>query len=194
MAVKRARVPRAEPNAGKRGLRRVGAYESERFYTHRLSLLNRLIGRTTKVMLAEHFGISQMEWRILVQLEYRSPSKVSEIRERSLVQKPQISSALPKLAQRGYVVREHDPDDARAPWFAITEDGLRLYREVIRVSRKRQRGLEAHLSEQERAGFEQALDRLIEVLIEQGRGSDDGVFAADQPRPQKPRRRSDGER
>jgi DNA-binding MarR family transcriptional regulator len=179
MAKKLDRALRDEPAGTKRGLRRLGAYESERFYTHRLSLLNRLIARTTKDMLAEHFGISQMEWRILVQLEYRSPSKVSEIHERSLVQKPQISSALPQLVQRGYVIREHDPDDARAPWFAITDSGLRLYRDVIRLSRKRQRGLESLLSERERAGFEQALDRLIEFLIEQGRGNADGLFAAD---------------
>jgi DNA-binding MarR family transcriptional regulator len=189
MATKLARSSRAEPGGASRGLRRVGAYESERFYTHRLSLLNRLIARTTKDMLAEHFGISQMEWRILVQLEYRSPSKVSEIHERSLVQKPQISSALPKLAERGYVVRVRDPEDARAPWFAISEDGLRLYRDVIRVSRKRQRDLEAHLSQHERAGFEQTLDRLIVSFIETDRGADDDVFVADAARSQKPRRR-----
>jgi hypothetical protein len=66
---------------------------------------------------------------------------------------------------------------------------LQLYRDVIRVSRKRQRDLEAHLSKQERAGFEQALDRLIESFIERDRGGDDDVFAADPPRSQKPRRR-----
>lgn len=194
MATKLARAPRVEAIVAGRGLRRVGTYESERFYTHRLSLLNRLIARTTKDMLAEHFGISQMEWRILVQLEYRSPSKVSEIHERSLVQKPQISSALPRLAERGYVVREHDPEDARAPWFAITEDGLRLYRDVIRVSRKRQRDLEARLRKHERAGFEQALDRLIEGFIDQGRGGDEGLFAADPGRSHEPRRRRGAER
>ena len=85
------------------GLERIGNYETERFYTHRLSLLNRLIARTTKQMLADPFGLSQMEWRILVQLEYRSPSKVAEIHERSLMQKPQISSALPRLIRNGYV-------------------------------------------------------------------------------------------
>jgi DNA-binding MarR family transcriptional regulator len=194
MAMKLNRALRAEPTGARRGLRRVGAYESARFYTHRLSLLNRLIARTTKDMLAEHFGISQMEWRILVQLEYRSPSKVSEIHERSLVQKPQISSALPRLVQRGFVVREHDPKDARAPWFAITESGLRLYRDVIRLSRKRQRGLESLLSEPEQAGFEQALDRLIEFFVEQGRGAD-GLFAtADQLSAGKSRRGSRVER
>ncbi len=67
------------------GLRRTGIYESGTFYTHRLSLLNRLLARTTKEMLARQFGLSQMEWRVLIQLEHRSPSKISEMHERCLI-------------------------------------------------------------------------------------------------------------
>jgi DNA-binding MarR family transcriptional regulator len=175
------RAAGADTDGAGRGVRRLGAYESARYYTHRLSLLNRLIARTTKDMLAERFGMSQMEWRILVQLEFRSPSKVADIHARSLVQKSQISSALPQLVRRGCVVRQDDPDDARAPWFAITDEGLRRYRDVIRVSRKRQRGLELLLSPRERAGFEQAVDRLIEFFLDENRG--EGMFATpDGPR------------
>ncbi len=165
-----------------RGLRRDGAYETGRFYTHKLSLLNRLIARTTKEMLAARFGLSQMEWRVLVQLECRSPSKVAEIHERSLVQKPQISAVLPLLARRGYVVRHDDPDDARAPWFAITEAGLEVYREVLRLSRKRQRNLEALLSERERTGFESAVDRLIAYFVNETESGGDAVFGGTAPR------------
>lgn len=161
--------------APKRGLHRTGAFESERFYTHRLSLLSRLMARTTKTMLAENFGMSQMEWRVLVQLEYRSPSKIADIHERSLMQKPQISQALPALARRGYVVRQSDPADARAPWFAITEEGLALHRDVIRISRRRQHRLEAALHERERTAFESALDRFIGLFIAAGDTGD--IFA-----------------
>jgi DNA-binding MarR family transcriptional regulator len=180
------KLDRADADGAGRGLRREGAYESAVFYTHRLSLLNRLIARTTKAMLADRFGISQMEWRILVQLEDRSPSKIAEIHERSLVQKPQISSALPDLVQRGYVVRRDDPNDARAPWFAITKEGLQLYRAVIRLSRKRQRGVESLLSETERAGFEAAVDRLIAFFLEEDSG--ERMFAADAAQPTGTRR------
>jgi DNA-binding MarR family transcriptional regulator len=147
------------------GLERIGNYETERFYTHRLSLLNRLIARTTKQMLADPFGLSQMEWRILVQLEHRSPSKVAEIHERSLMQKPQISSALPRLIRNGYIARKDDPRDARAPFFAITEEGLKLYRAIVRVSRKRQQSLESLLSEREREILDGAIDRLIASFV-----------------------------
>jgi DNA-binding MarR family transcriptional regulator len=152
-----------------RGLRRTGTYESGRFYTHRLSLLNRLIARTTKVMLAEQFGLSQMEWRVLIQLEHRTPSKIVEMQERSLLPKPQISSVLPQLIRKGYVVRADDPADARAPNFALTDEGLQLYRAVMRVSRKRQRGLELILSEPERAVFDAAIDHLIAFFTEDAR-------------------------
>lgn len=149
------------------GLRRVGSYESERFFTHRLSLLNRLIARTTKQMLAQQFGLSQMEWRVLIQLERRSPSKIAEVHERSLVPKPQLSAVLPVLIRKGLVVREEDPADARAPYFALTESGLQLYRAVMRVSRKRQRRLEFILSEHERIAFNAAIDHLIKFFADQ---------------------------
>jgi DNA-binding MarR family transcriptional regulator len=161
--------------AQSKGLRRVGAYESDRFYTHRLSLLNRLIARTTKQMLADEFGLSQMEWRVLIQLEHRSPSKIAEMHERSLVPKPQLSSVLPDLIRKGVVVREDDPADARAPYFALTEDGLQLYRAVMKVSRKRQRRLELILSRAERVSFEAALDHLIAFFTSE-RGREGSLF------------------
>jgi DNA-binding MarR family transcriptional regulator len=161
--------------AQSKGLRRIGAYESGRFYTHRLSLLNRLIARTTKQMLSDEFGLSQMEWRVLIQLEHRSPSKIAEMHERSLIPKPQLSSVLPTLIRRGFVVRDDDPDDARAPYFALTEEGLQLYRAVMKVSRKRQRKLELILSREERASFEVAVDHLI-ALFTSERSRDGGLF------------------
>jgi DNA-binding MarR family transcriptional regulator len=129
-----------------------------------LSLLSRLLARETRQMLGQPFELSQMEWRILVQLEHASPSKISEIHARSLLPKPQISSALPSLIEKGYVARESDLADARAPFFSITVYGLQLYRSVMRVSRKRQRRLELLLSASERATFSKAIDELIAAL------------------------------
>jgi DNA-binding MarR family transcriptional regulator len=161
-AAKPARAPR---EALPRGLHRTGAYETEAFYTHRLSLLNRLLARTTKRMLGDHFGLTQMEWRILVQLEHRSPARLADIHERTLCPKPQISASLPGLVRKGLVVREGNDADARAPYFALTEEGLRLYRAVMRLSRKRQKMLESALGAAKRDAFAAALDRLTELLL-----------------------------
>ena len=163
-AKKRLRLVAQERVGAALGLRHAGSYESEAFYTHRLSLLSRLLARETRQMLEEPFGLSQMEWRILVQLEHASPSKISAIHARSLLPKPQISSALPSLIEKGYVARENDLTDARAPFFSITVYGLQLYRSVMRVSRKRQRRLELLLSAGERATFSKAIDELIAAL------------------------------
>jgi len=151
-------------------LSRQGKYETRGFYTSRLALLHRLVARETKQGFGRLFGITQIEWRILVQLEYRSPTKISEIYERTLIQKPQISSTLPMLMRDGYVVRIEDKDDARAPFFAITEKGLKLYKEVLAASRKRQRGLESLLTADERAAFERAFDKLIAFYLEEEKG------------------------
>jgi DNA-binding MarR family transcriptional regulator len=117
-----------------------------------------------------------MEWRILVQLEYRSPSKIADIHARSLIQKPQLSSAMPGLIRKGCIVRVNDPKDARAPDFAITANGLQIYRRVLKASRKRQKGLEALLTRQERLGFEAALKRLTEFYRGEMQLGRDGLF------------------
>jgi DNA-binding MarR family transcriptional regulator len=167
-----------KPPAKAHGLTRSSAYPTGRFYTRQIALLSRLIARTTKPAFDRLFGITQMEWRILVQLEFRSPSKIVEMYERSLMPKSQISSALPALIRQGYVVRENDPDDARAPYFAITAEGLTLYKAVLRVSQRRQDGLESLLTRQERKIFAEALDRLVEFYLAEDARRGDGTFAA----------------
>jgi DNA-binding MarR family transcriptional regulator len=165
-----------KPQAKTRGLTRSSDYPTGRFYTRQIALLSRLIARTTKPAFDRLFNISQLEWRILVQLEYRSPSKIVDMYERSLMPKSQISSALPTLIGKGYVVRASDPDDARAPNFAITPEGLSLYKAVLKVSQRRQDGLESLLNKQERKIFGDALDKLVEFYLVEDARSGDGLF------------------
>lgn len=173
-----ARMPKKASRKSKPlgGLHRTGTYETRGFYTHQVALLHRLIARSTKQAFDRMFGITQMEWRILIQLEYRSPSKISELHERTFMQKPQISLALPNLIRKGYVVRADDPDDARAPNFAITQKGLELYREVLRVTKKRQEGLESLFSKSERKVFESCFKRLIDFYLEENKRGGEAMF------------------
>jgi DNA-binding MarR family transcriptional regulator len=173
-----AKKPRAKrPPSKTRGLTRDSDYPTGRFYTRQIALLSRLIARTTKPAFERLFKISQLEWRILVQLELHSPSKIVDMYARSLMPKSQISSALPSLIRKGYVVRAKNPDDARAPYFAITAEGLTLYKAVLRVSRRRQEGLESLLSQQERKIFAASLDRLVEFYLAEDARSGDGLFS-----------------
>jgi DNA-binding MarR family transcriptional regulator len=173
---KNATVKKRQAKAGARGLTRTSGYPTGRFYTRQIALLGRLIARTTKPAFERLFNISQIEWRILVQLEHRSPSKIAEMYERSLMPKSQISSALPALIRKGYVVRANDPADARAPYFAITAAGLTLYKAVLKVSKRRQDGLESLLTRQERKIFADALDRLVEFYLAEDARSGDSLF------------------
>jgi DNA-binding MarR family transcriptional regulator len=171
------------------GLYRNGKHETRRFYTSQVALLHRLVARSTKQAFGQMFGITQMEWRVLVQLEYRSPSKISEINERTLMQKPQISSTLPQLIRKGYAVRANDPNDARAPWFAITEKGLGLYKEVFAVSRTRQRGLESLLTIEERKVFESAFQRIVDFYVDEEHSGGDAMFGAEAGRSARARKK-----
>jgi DNA-binding MarR family transcriptional regulator len=180
-------VVRARTSVGK-GVHHAGIYETRHFYTSQIALLHRLISRTMKRAFDVMFGMTLMEWRVLAQLEYRSPSKISEIHERSLMQKPLTSTALRSLVENGYAVRESDPYDARAPNFYITEKGLQTYKAVLAVTRKRQHGLESLFTAQEQKIMAAAFTRLIEFYTDEERQRDNGMFAKT-PKPKRKRRR-----
>ncbi len=72
--------------------------------------------------------------------------------------------------------RANDPDDARAPYFAITAEGLALYKAVLKVSKRRQDGLESLLTRQERKIFADALDKLVEFYLAEDARDGDGLF------------------
>src|SRR5918999_1958199 len=136
-------------------------WEIKDFLTFRINILYRLLDRQLKKMLADHHHLSIAEWRVLGQLATNSPTTVRAIAATTYMAKSQISRAAASLVRSGHAVRGKDVDDDRSAVFAITKDGLRKYKTVMRMNRERQRRLLAQLEPVERRIVFEAISRLI---------------------------------
>ena len=136
-------------------------WEIKDFLTFRINILYRLLDRQLKKMLADHHHLSIAEWRVLGQLATNSPTTVRAIAATTYMAKSQISRAAASLVRSGHAVRGKDVDDDRSAVFAITKEGLRKYKTVMRMNRERQRRLLAQLEPVERRIVFEAISRLI---------------------------------
>jgi DNA-binding MarR family transcriptional regulator len=75
--------------------------------------------------------------------------------------KSQISRAAACLVRSGYALRGKDANDERSAVFAITKEGQRKYKTVMRMNQERQRRLLAQLEPSERRVMFEATAKLI---------------------------------
>jgi DNA-binding MarR family transcriptional regulator len=139
-------------------------WEIKDFLTFRINILYRLLDRQLKKMLADHHHLSIAEWRVLGQLATNSPTTVREVAATTYMAKSQISRAARCLVRSGYVLRGKDAEDDRSAVFAITREGQRKYKTVMRMNQERQRRLLSQLEPSERRVMFEATEKLIEFV------------------------------
>jgi DNA-binding MarR family transcriptional regulator len=108
-----------------------------------------------------HLGISRTEIGVL-STAAEQPQRITELAALEGVTQPAISLVVNRLVERGWVVRESDPDDRRAVLVTLTADGHRAWRKI--------RGEYRALLHEEMAALDhnavEALARAVEVLDE----------------------------
>ena len=139
-------------------------WEIKDFLTFRINILYRMLDRQLKKMLADHHGLSIAEWRVLGQLATNSPTTVRAIAATTYMAKSQISRAAACLVRSGYALRGKDVDDERSAVFAITKEGQKKYKTVMRMNQERQRRLLAQLDPTQRNIMFDGISRLIEYV------------------------------
>lgn len=144
----------------------IGTWDITEFLTFRLNILYRLLDRQTKRILANQFGLSIAEWRVLCRLAADSPMTVRKIAAMIYLVKSQISRAAASLIRRGYIVRNADSADGRSTSFSITKEGRKKYEAMLRVSQKRNRELLEQLTPSQRRVLFKAIAQLTDSLCE----------------------------
>jgi len=75
---------------------------------------------------------------------------VSELASDLRITVPSVTVAVNKLVQKGYVVKEQNPEDRRSVWVALTRDGERIYRLNRYIHYKLVRQAASELSEEDK--------------------------------------------
>jgi DNA-binding MarR family transcriptional regulator len=132
----------------------------EHFLPYRLSVLSNRISQTIADLYARRFGIGITEWRVIAVLGRLPGLSASGVAERTAMDKVAVSRALARLLERGLVQRDTHGDDRRRSVLELSDDGYRIYDEVVPLALARERALLAHLDEDERRSLDALLDKL----------------------------------
>jgi MarR family 2-MHQ and catechol resistance regulon transcriptional repressor len=72
-------------------------------------------------------GLTEAQFNALFALKYKQrPWTQSDLGRRLVVTRASVSSVLDKLEEKGYVTREHVPDNRRIRQVALTDEGRRV--------------------------------------------------------------------
>ncbi len=136
--------------------------ELGRFLPFRLSLLSNLVSNGIAQTYQPRYALSVTQWRVIAIVGRHAGISAQEIAERSAMDKVAVSRAVAALTNRSLLSRGDDPSDRRRLTLSLTEEGSRVYADVIPAALRFESELIAHLSVEEKTALEDLLDKMTE--------------------------------
>lgn len=125
--------------------------------------VTRLYARSQRVV-ADCCNTTSTQCHILTELGRSGPMPMSELGTRLLLEKSWISRAVDGLVERGLLIKEPNPNDARSWILNLTPAGVRRVRELNATLDGHAEQLLATLSDVDRKVINQSLLVLLKVL------------------------------
>jgi DNA-binding MarR family transcriptional regulator len=138
----------------------------ETFFPYRLAVLAEQVSLATAQVYRERFALTRDEWRVLAALAHQGEIRAADVKDRTTLDKMQVSRALARLEAHGLVARAPDPADGRASRVRLLPTGNALYRKIVPMVQAREEYLLSDLTPQERKVFAAAIDK-VEVRARQ---------------------------
>jgi DNA-binding MarR family transcriptional regulator len=126
----------------------------EQFLTYRLHVLNKLAERGIGERYQDKLGVTLPEARVIASVGSFGPFSIMELARHANLDKSQASRAAEALIKQGLVL------------VSLTPEGRALYRKVMPIARKWNGDMFDCLDEQEKLAFGQALDKIINTMLE----------------------------
>lgn len=95
-------------------------------------------------------GISPRDSTLLAHLDERTPTAAASLARHLGIGAPALSAALKRLTARGYIVKTHDPNDARRQHVRLTRAGAAAMSESSVLESRRVRAMLRRLSPHQR--------------------------------------------
>ncbi len=126
--------------------------------------MNVLANRTSEgfsAIYSSGYGLSVPEWRILATLGETQSTRAKDIEGTRHMHKTVVSRAVSALRERGLVAAVPNARDKREAFLALTEEGRRLYEEIVPLGLAYEDGFLAVLNAEERAALERIMAKLM---------------------------------
>jgi DNA-binding MarR family transcriptional regulator len=134
----------------------------DQFLTYRLHQVNKITDRASSDAYAQEFGLPVGEARCLAAIGNFAPLSINQLAAKANLDKGQASRAAQSLVDRGLVVKEASPSDARGVLLELTAEGRRLWSRVMRLIARRNEEIFGCLSPAEQEQLADLLDRVLE--------------------------------
>lgn len=136
------------------------------FLPFRLSLASNLVSRRIADTYEREYGLTMTQWRVMAVLGETPGLTGTELVSRTALDKVAVSRAAAALVTRGLLERQAEPQDGRRSTLYLTDEGLKVYKDVIPQAVKFEQDLLAALPEDTR----KALDRALLEITEAAKG------------------------
>jgi DNA-binding MarR family transcriptional regulator len=130
------------------------------FLPYRVSVVAERISRAFAARYAHEFGLSIPEWRVMAVLGERAPRTTQEVIGQTEMDRVKVSRAVIRLAGKGLISRQVDPDDQRAQILRLTRRGQSVYRRIVPLAHQMQAELAAALAPEELHALDHILPKL----------------------------------
>ena len=127
---------------------------------YRLHRIQSTAGRLVVQLCESEFGITRREWRVLSVLNEHEGVLSSVLAEHAMLDRARTSRALTSLAAKKLITRQPRPSDRREVHVFLTDEGRRVYGQILPRVMAINRELVSSLSALQR----QQLDEVIEAL------------------------------
>ena len=115
-------------------------------------------------LLEEHAGVTAPQLAALTALSKNDAKPAGKLSEEIMLDPSTLTGILDRLEKRGYIVREHDPNDRRVWNISISSAGRRVVLEAPPALQKRLTGCLSHLPRGERRAIVESLERVAEWM------------------------------
>ena len=137
------------------------ALSLEGFTPYRLAVLSHEVSNAVAQLYSERFNLSRPEWRVLAALGERKAMTAKEISDYSTMDKMQVSRAVARMLEDDVIASVEDERDRRRKILELTAKGAALHDKIVPLALARESFILSALTEEERAVFNTAVDKLV---------------------------------
>lgn len=141
--------------------------ELESFLPYRLSVLSNTLSQAIARVYDKRFDLSVTEWRAMAVLGYRTDISAREVAERTAMDKVAISRAVARLLKKGLIERSTSRHDKRQSMLRLSEEGWKIYDQVVPLALDHEKRLLSHLDAEEREWLARILDTLWKAELDE---------------------------
>lgn len=137
----------------------------DEFLPYRLSFASNLVSDAVAASYRSEFAMNIIEWRLIAVIAEKQGITQQEISERTRMDKVSVSRGATALLERGLIERTPNSADKRSHFLRLTQDGRKLYEQVVPRALQLEREIFSHFTAAEAEQFMSMLRRIDGVLL-----------------------------